>query len=179
MSWSIEDAASVYGINHWGDGYFGINAQGHVAVKPRADSDQAIDVYDLVAQVNQRGQDLPMLFRFPDILQDRVKRLCGAFDKAIDKYDYDAQYTAIYPIKVNQQESVVKNIIATHEQGVSIGLEAGSKPELMIVLAFAPRGGTRIHVFAETFKDNMPQEQNRLVREAVAAWKSEPDPHRP
>ena len=142
MSWSIEDAASVYGINHWGDGYFGINAQGHVAVKPRADSEQAIDVYDLVAQVNQRGQDLPMLFRFPDILQDRVKRLCGAFDKAIDKYDYDAQYTAIYPIKVNQQESVVKNIIATHEQGVSIGLEAGSKPELMIVLAFAPRGGT-------------------------------------
>ena len=142
MSWSIEDAASVYGINHWGDGYFSINAQGHVAVKPRADSEQAIDVYDLVAQVNQRGQDLPMLFRFPDILQDRVKRLCNAFDKAIDKYDYDAQYTAIYPIKVNQQESVVKNIIATHEQGVSIGLEAGSKPELMIVLAFAPRGGT-------------------------------------
>ena len=84
MSWSIEDAASVYGINHWGDGYFSINAQGHVAVKPRADSEQAIDVYDLVAQVNQRGQDLPMLFRFPDILQDRVKRLCSAFDKAID-----------------------------------------------------------------------------------------------
>ncbi|AUZ06224.2 arginine decarboxylase [Vitreoscilla sp. C1] len=141
-SWEIEDAASVYGINHWGDGYFGINAKGHVSVTPRGDSEHSVDVYELVERVNQRGQDLPMLFRFPDILQDRVKRLCAAFDKAIDKYEYQGQYTAIYPIKVNQQESVVKNIIATHEQGASIGLEAGSKPELMIVLAFAPKGGT-------------------------------------
>lgn len=141
MSWTIQDAASVYGINHWGDGYFGINAQGHVAVKPRCSGEHSIDVYELVTQVKQRGLDLPMLFRFPDILQDRVKRLCAAFDKAIDKYDYAAQYTAIYPIKVNQQESVVKNIIATHAQGASIGLEAGSKPELMIVLAFAPKDG--------------------------------------
>lgn len=141
-SWEIEDAASVYGINHWGDGYFGINAKGHVSVTPRGDSEHSVDVYELIERVNQRGQDLPMLLRFPDILQDRVKRLCAAFDKAIDKYDYQGQYTAIYPIKVNQQESVVKNIIATHDQGASIGLEAGSKPELMIVLAFAPKGGT-------------------------------------
>ncbi len=96
----------------------------------------------LVDDLQNRGQDLPMLFRFPDILQDRVAKLCRAFNRSIHKNDYAGRYTAIYPIKVNQQESVVKNIIVPKNDEVSIGLEAGSKPELMIVLAFAPKGGT-------------------------------------
>ncbi len=142
MTWSVAQSADVYGIDQWGDGYFAISDQGHVTVKPHGQANTEIDLYDLVHVMHQRGQDLPMLFRFPDILQDRVTRLCHAFQKAIEKQHYQAGYTAIYPIKVNQQESVVKNIIATPTDDISIGLEAGSKPELMIVLAFAPKGGT-------------------------------------
>ena len=78
--------------------------------------------------------------RFPDILQARVRQLTGAFDRNIEALEYGAGYTALYPIKVNQQEAVVENVIAT--ENVSIGLEAGSKPELMAVLALAPKGGT-------------------------------------
>ncbi|UOO81706.1 arginine decarboxylase [Uruburuella testudinis] len=142
MSWTVNDSAGLYGIRHWGDRYFSVSEQGHVVVKPNDDSDVQVDLYDLVSQLNERGQDLPMLFRFPDILQDRVALLCAAFNRSIRKNEYRGQYTAIYPIKVNQQESVVKNIIVPKNDEVSIGLEAGSKPELMIVLAFAPKGGT-------------------------------------
>ena len=142
MSWSATDSAALYGIRHWGDRYFSVSDDGHVVVKPNDNSEVTVDLYGLVAELNERGQDLPMLFRFPDILQDRVARLCAAFNRSIRKNDYQGRYTAIYPIKVNQQESVVKNIIVPKNDEVSIGLEAGSKPELMIVLAFAPKGGT-------------------------------------
>ena len=90
--------------------------------------------------MREAGLSLPLLVRFPGILQDRVRRLTGAFDANIERMEYAGKYTALYPIKVNQQEAVVENIIAT--QNVSIGLEAGSKPELMAVLALAPKGGT-------------------------------------
>ena len=142
MSWSAADSASLYGIRHWGDRYFSVGENGRVMVRPNDQSSTEVDLYGLVAQLNRRGQDLPMLFRFPDILQDRVARLCAAFNRSIRKNSYQGRYTAIYPIKVNQQESVVKNIIVPKNSEVSIGLEAGSKPELMIVLAFAPKGGT-------------------------------------
>ena len=141
MTWSAADSAGLYGIRHWGDGYYSVSEQGHVMVRPNPDSEVQIDLYELIGELNERGQDLPMLFRFPDILQDRVLRLCRAFNRSIRKRDYQGRYTAIYPIKVNQQESVVKNIIVPKNDEVSIGLEAGSKPELMIVLAFAPKGG--------------------------------------
>ncbi|WP_338809310.1 arginine decarboxylase [Neisseria leonii] len=141
MTWTISDSASLYGIKHWGDGYFTVNQEGRVAVTPNRSSGVGVDLYGLIAELNERGHDLPMLFRFPDILQDRVLRLCRAFNRSIRKNDYQGRYTAIYPIKVNQQESVVKNIIVPKNDEVSIGLEAGSKPELMIVLAFAPKGG--------------------------------------
>ena len=142
MSWSVTDSASLYGIRHWGDRYFSVNDNGEVVVKPNQESEIQVSLYDLVGELNDRGQDLPMLFRFPDILQDRVARLCAAFNRSIRKNNYKGNYSAIYPIKVNQQESVVKNIIVPKNDEVSIGLEAGSKPELMIVLAFAPKGGT-------------------------------------
>ncbi|MCP2039918.1 arginine decarboxylase [Neisseria sp. HSC-16F19] len=142
MSWDIEHSASLYGINHWGSGYFFIGDNGEVMVRPNTDSDTAISLRQIVRDLNARGQDLPMLLRFPNILQDRVAKLCAAFNRSIRKHDYQGRYTAIYPIKVNQQESVVKNIIVPKNDEVSIGLEAGSKPELMIVLAFAPKGGT-------------------------------------
>ncbi|MBV8659229.1 MAG: arginine decarboxylase [Burkholderiales bacterium] len=140
MSWSVAQSRAVYGIRHWGAGYFDINDAGHVLVRPHHSGGKALDLNELVAQLRQAGLALPLIVRFPDILQDRVRDLCEAFDENIAKLSYGSTYTALYPIKVNQQEAVVKSIIATSD--VSIGLEAGSKPELMAVLAMAPRGGT-------------------------------------
>ena len=140
MAWSVADSRSLYGIRHWGAGYFDVGDNGNIVVRPNVRQRKEIDLYRLVSDLGGKGLDLPLLVRFPDILQDRVTRLCGAFDKAIAEQGYGNRYTAIYPIKVNQQEAVVKSIIAT--QDVSIGLEAGSKPELMAVLALAPKGCT-------------------------------------
>ncbi|TCW29912.1 arginine decarboxylase [Gulbenkiania mobilis] len=140
MAWNVADSRSLYGIRHWGAGYFDVGENGCVTVRPNTRQAHEIDLYELVGQLADKGLDLPLLIRFPDILQDRVTRLCSAFDNAIAQTGYGNRYTALYPIKVNQQEAVVKSIIATPD--VSIGLEAGSKPELMAVLALAPRGGT-------------------------------------
>ncbi|MFN3769759.1 MAG: arginine decarboxylase [Ectopseudomonas guguanensis] len=138
--WTVADSRSVYGIRHWGAGYFSINDAGRVEVRPNGPDSAPIDLYDQVDELRQSGLSLPLLVRFPDILQDRVRRLTGAFDASIARLEYQSRYTALYPIKVNQQEAVIENIIAT--QNVSIGLEAGSKPELLAVLALAPKGGT-------------------------------------
>jgi arginine decarboxylase len=137
--WTVADSRSVYGIRHWGAGYFSINDAGRIEVRPNGPDSAPIDLYDQVDELRQSGLSLPLLVRFPDILQDRVRRLTGAFDASIERLEYQSRYTALYPIKVNQQEAVVENIIAT--QNVSIGLEAGSKPELLAVLALAPKGG--------------------------------------
>ena len=139
-TWTVADSRSVYGIRHWGAGYFAINDAGHVEVSPRPGVGAPIDVFEQVRQLRDSGLSLPLLLRFPDILQDRVRQLTGCFDAHIARLDYQNRYTALYPIKVNQQEAVVESIIAT--ENVAIGLEAGSKPELMAVLALAPKGGT-------------------------------------
>ena len=138
--WTAADSRSIYGIRHWGAGYFAINDQGNVEVRPQGPSGEPIEFNGLIEQLREAGLSLPLLVRFPGILQDRVRRLTGAFDANIERMEYAGKYTALYPIKVNQQEAVVENIIATRD--VSIGLEAGSKPELMAVLALAPKGGT-------------------------------------
>ncbi|OLU33455.1 arginine decarboxylase [Pseudomonas sp. PA27(2017)] len=138
--WTVADSRSVYGIRHWGAGYFSINDAGRVEVRPNGPGSTPIDLHEQVEELRQSGLSLPLLVRFPDILQDRVRKLTGAFDASIARLEYGNRYTALYPIKVNQQEAVVENIIAT--ENVSIGLEAGSKPELLAVLALAPKGGT-------------------------------------
>ncbi|GAB3471907.1 arginine decarboxylase [Azotobacter salinestris] len=138
--WTVADSRAVYGIRHWGAGYFAINERGHAEARPNRAADRPVDLVELVGQLREAGLSLPLLVRFPDILQDRVRQLTGAFDAHIERLGYQSGYTALYPIKVNQQEAVVENIIAT--PNVSIGLEAGSKPELLAVLALAPKGGT-------------------------------------
>jgi arginine decarboxylase len=122
-----------------GAGYFAINDAGRVEVRPNGPS----SAYRPVRTSRPTAQErlVPAAAgTFPDILQDRVRQLTGAFDANIERLEYQSKYTALYPIKVNQQEAVIENIIAT--QNVSIGLEAGSKPELLAVLALAPKGGT-------------------------------------
>jgi arginine decarboxylase len=138
-SWAPNDAAVLYNLPQWGEGYFQVAANGHLCVFPRrAQSDAAIDLYELAQRLQQEGLELPVLVRFTDILRDRVDALTGAFAEQIREYGYRGRYTAVYPIKVNQQRSVVEAIIA--HGGERVGLEAGSKPELAAVLGLARPG---------------------------------------
>ncbi|MGH8401712.1 MAG: arginine decarboxylase, partial [Gammaproteobacteria bacterium] len=124
----IQDAREIFNIQRWGDGYFDINDDGHVVVFPtRHREDGSVDLHRLATEVSKHGLNLPVLFRFGDILRDRVDRLCDAFTKAMEYHEYKAGYTAVYPIKVNQQRAVVEDILR-HGEG-RVGLEAGSKPE--------------------------------------------------
>lgn len=136
--WSVDDSRKLYNIRHWSGGYFDINAEGHVEAHPNRDSESGVDLHDLVQDIHNKGLNLPVLVRFGDILQDRVNSLCSAFETAMAEDDYEGGYSAIYPIKVNQQRGVVEQIITARDSGV--GLEAGSKPELMAVLGLAPEG---------------------------------------
>lgn len=131
--WTLQDAAETYAIESWGDGYFTINAAGHVCVKPHSDQAAELDLYEIARSLTDKNLSLPVLVRFTDILKDKVNRLNRAFEKACAKYDYAGRYTPVYPIKVNQQRQVVEGILkASH-----IGLEAGSKPELLAIMALS------------------------------------------
>lgn len=137
--WSIEQARAAYNIPYWGGGYYDINEQGRLSVYPHRDRSSGIDLLSLIDQAHAEGLRLPLLLRFNGILHDRVDSLITAFDQEMGKEDYQGGYTAVYPIKVNQQRSVVEQIL--HRGDDKIGLEAGSKPELMAVLGMLPQGG--------------------------------------
>ncbi len=145
--WSIEKAAQHYNIPQWGEGYVGINDQGHVTLSPHRDQQQ-IDLFELSKTLHQKEIDLPVLVRFKDVLSDRVNSLTEAFNQAIDENDYQGHYTLVYPIKVNQQFSVV-NTIANHQKYL-VGLEAGSKPELLTVMGTAKKGS---RIICNGYKD--------------------------
>ena len=136
--WSLDDAFRTYNIGHWGSDYFGVNPRGRVTVRPSpAQPSSAVDLTELCQMLQQQqGLSLPVLVRFTDILHHRVNRLCHAFDHAMQEQDYQGGYTAVYPIKVNQQRRVVEEILNTSARSKNrVGLEAGSKPELLAVLA--------------------------------------------
>src|SRR5436190_17448256 len=132
--WKIHDALETYNFRNWGKGYFGINKAGHVTVHPTKRSDRAIDLKELVDQLQARGIQLPILLRFTDILRHRVGEIHDAFRTAIREYEYEGRYCCVYPIKVNQQRHVVEEIL-DFGKPFHFGLEAGSKPELLAVLA--------------------------------------------
>ena len=138
MSAQVSSVPQRYGIDRWGEGYFGINDVGRVTVRPDPGLPLELDLFDLVGDLTANGLRLPVLLRFNAILAHRVRELCAAFDLAAAGLDYEGGYRAVYPIKVNQQRSVVEQIAAAGADRV--GLEAGSKPELMAVLAVAPPG---------------------------------------
>ncbi len=140
MNWDSKNAADTYSLRRWAEGYVSINAAGHLQVTPRGNSDQAgVDLRELVDELHAKGMTTPVLVRFAGILQHRVKQLCEAFDAAIRADSYRGRFTAVYPIKVNQQRRVIEEIL--HGREGCVGLEAGSKPELMAVLALAPQDG--------------------------------------
>lgn len=132
--WSIKKSTKLYQIKGWGEPYFRINERGHVEVRPDPTDHGAIDLYELVRQLGERGLDLPLLIRFPNILQDRIRLLNQCFGNAIREYEYKGTYRGVFPIKVNQQRHLVEEIVESGRPW-RFGLEAGSKPELLIALA--------------------------------------------
>ncbi len=132
--WRVEDSSELYNVPGWGINYFSVNDAGHVVVSPRKGKGPSIDLKHVVDEVVARDVSMPVLLRFPDILDDRIEKIAGCFDKAGAEYGYAGTYFSVYPIKVNQQRPVVEELVR-HGKRVNIGLEAGSKPELHAVLA--------------------------------------------
>jgi len=148
--WKLSDAFETYRVNEWGKGYFGINNLGNVTVMPTKDPEASIDLKELIDQLQARGIQLPILVRFTDILRHRVSEIHAAFQKSIEEFDYKGKYCCVYPIKVNQQRQVVEEIL-DFGKPFQFGLEAGSKPELLAVMALTNGGNTPI--ICNGFKD--------------------------
>ena len=132
--WSVRDSLELYNVTNWGLGFFGVNDAGHITVHPRGEAGPSLDLKALVDDLVRRGIQLPILIRFSDILRARVEALNEAFARAIQEYGYKGRYLGVYPIKVNQQRQVVEEIVS-YGRPYQFGLEAGSKPELLAVLA--------------------------------------------
>lgn len=131
--WTIEDSNELYNMSGWGTSYFGINEKGDVYVTPCKDDTQ-IDLHDIMDELSLRDITPPVLLRFPDILDNRIEKTWSCFKKASDEYGFTGESFIIYPIKVNQMQPVVEEIIS-HGRKFNLGLEAGSKPELHAVIA--------------------------------------------
>ncbi|MBE9188866.1 biosynthetic arginine decarboxylase [Gloeocapsopsis crepidinum LEGE 06123] len=138
--WKIEDSEALYRIDGWGEPYFSINAAGHVTVSPKGDRGGSLDLYELVNALKQRNLSMPLLIRFSDILEDRIQRLNACFAKAIARYNYPGVYRGVYPVKCNQQKHLIEDLVRFGKPH-QFGLEAGSKPELMIALAMLDTPG--------------------------------------
>ncbi len=131
--WRIEDSSELYNVPGWGRDYFKINESGHVEVTPR-EGCPSVDLKELMDELQLRDVTAPVLVRFPDILDDRIRKIQSCFARAAKEYDYEGKNFIVYPIKVNQMRQVVEEIVS-HGNKYNIGLEAGSKPELHAVLA--------------------------------------------
>jgi arginine decarboxylase len=132
--WTVADSAEVYGVKYWGNSYFSINEAGNVQAHPTGPDGARIDLKELVDEVARRGIGLPLLIRFSDVLKSRIVELNETFKRAIAEYGYKGAYKGVYPIKVNQHRYVVEEIVQ-FGRPYHYGLEAGSKPELLAVMA--------------------------------------------
>ncbi|MBD2391887.1 biosynthetic arginine decarboxylase [Aphanizomenon flos-aquae NRERC-008] len=140
LLWKIEDSEDLYRIEGWGRPYFSINAAGHVTVSPKGERGGSLDLFELINALKQRNLGLPMLIRFSDILEDRIERLNACFAKAIARYNYPGVYRGVFPVKCNQQRHLIEDLVRFGKPH-QFGLEAGSKPELMIALALLDTPG--------------------------------------
>lgn len=148
--WSINDSAKIYNLNNWGADLFSINKKGNVCVHPSPTSKSSIDLRALVDDLIKRKIKPPILLRFMDVLQGRIASINRVFKNAIAENNYPATYQTFYPIKVNQQRQVVE-AIANFGKRYNIGLEVGSKPELVIGISFAT--GNNIPIICNGYKD--------------------------
>jgi arginine decarboxylase len=134
--WTTTDAAEMYDVASWGKGYFSVGENGNVFVHPGKDPERKIDLKELVDTLEWRGISMPILIRFGEILKHRLGEMHQAFENSIREHGYQGSYCCVYPIKVNQQRQVVEEVFE-YGRTYHFGLEAGSKPELLAVLAIA------------------------------------------
>lgn len=136
LTWTIEDAERIYGVSRWGGGYFHIGENGNVQVTPDpSNHSMRIDFQAVIEEIKQEGIQFPVVVRFHDVLRTQVETLNRVFDQTIQEADYQGQYKGVYPVKVNQMREVVEEIVDAGKP-FSYGLEAGSKAELITVLAY-------------------------------------------
>jgi arginine decarboxylase len=147
--WTIAEAAELYEVAGWGKGYFSVNERGHVCIHPNKDPNRSIDLRQLVDQLQARGIGLPVLIRFGEIVKHRLQEIHAAFQAAILEQQYRGAYQCVYPIKVNQQRQVVEEVLRFGKT-LHYGLEAGSKPELLAVVAMATND---MPIICNGFKD--------------------------
>jgi arginine decarboxylase len=133
-AWTIHDSAELYGISNWGGDYFSITPNGDVQVHPQGVKGGGVNLPDLVEEIRRRGLHTPLLVRFSDILASRVREINACFERAMSEYEYAGRWRGVYPIKVNQQRPVVEELVE-FGRPYSLGLEVGSKPELLVGLA--------------------------------------------
>ncbi len=148
--WSIAEAGELYDVSRWGKGYFSVGQNGNVWVHPDKEPSRGIDLKELVDNLQLRGISLPLLIRFGEILQHRLGEMHAAFQTAITEQGYKGSYCCVYPIKVNQQRQVVEEVFK-YGRPYRFGLEAGSKPELLAVLAIADN---ETPIICNGFKDD-------------------------
>lgn len=133
-TWSIEQSKQLYGIDNWSAGYLGVNSKGNLTIRPEGPNGPEADLFEIIEMTRNRDIGLPLLLRFNGILEHRLRYLVKCFKDAISEYSYSGSYVPAYPIKVNQQKEVVE-VLRNAGKEFSLGLEVGSKPELLAVLA--------------------------------------------
>src|ERR1700686_744198 len=158
--WSTAEAAELYDVASWGKGYFSVGKNGNLQVHPEKDTSRAIDLKELVDNLQLRGISLPILIRFGEILKHRLGEGHQAFQNAIAEHGYHGTYCCVYPIKVNQQRQVVEEVFE-YGRPYRFGLEAGSKPELLAVLAIADN---ETPIICNGFKDDEYIEMGMLAK---------------
>ena len=147
--WSSIDASELYDVARWGKGYFSVAESGNLLVHPTKDPGRSIDLKQLIDDLQLRGIEMPILIRFADILKHRLGEIHDAFQAAISQHGYGGKYFCVYPIKVNQQRQVVEEVLQFGKP-YGFGLEAGSKPELLAVVATA---SNETPIICNGFKD--------------------------
>ena len=130
---TVDDAINLYGLDGWGNGYLAVGTDGHLLVTPSRDPSRAIDVMKVVEDLARRGFKTPLLLRFPQLLEGQVHELANAFANAIREFSYPERYLPEFPIKVNQQRTVVEGLVAAGWK-YGLGLEVGSRPELLAAI---------------------------------------------
>jgi arginine decarboxylase len=133
-AWTPRDSAELYNVSGWGHGYFDVNEDGEVVLTSRATGGNELSVKKIVDDLVRRGLNMPLLLRFSDVLSRRLEELTKAFNDKIAEYGYGGRYRLVMPIKVNQQRHVVEELIE-YGADFGLGLEAGSKPELLVALS--------------------------------------------
>jgi len=134
LTTAIEQTLETYGIENWSAGYFDVNRKGNLIVHPSENDSRAADLKEIIDDLQRRGIGTPVLLRFPQLVTAQVRKLQRAFSKSIREYEYQGAHMCVYPMKVNQQRSVVEEYLREGSR-YDFGLEAGSKAELYAALA--------------------------------------------